>query len=178
MGQTDADEVQTDVKSTLYERFSASILAYLCQQVSHRQDAEDLLLEVFLAALATDVLDGLSPRQQLAWLRRVARNKVVDRYRHSQVALMLPIELVGNKEDEGLTLEQRAEQRETYERLAQAVRQLSPIQQELVRLRYGRELRLSQIAEIFEKPEGTVRKLLSRTLHQLRQLYEHSERGE
>jgi RNA polymerase sigma factor (sigma-70 family) len=178
MDQTDADEVPVDVKNMLYERFSAPILAYLCQQVSNRQDAEDLLLEVFLAALTTDVFDGLSPKQQLAWLRRVARNKVVDRYRHTQALLMLPLELVRSKEDERLTLEQRAERRETYQHLAQAVRQLSPIQQELLKLRYGQELRLSKIAEIFEKPEGTVRKLLSRTLHQLRQLYEQSERGE
>jgi RNA polymerase sigma factor (sigma-70 family) len=90
---------------------------------------------------------------------------------------MLPLEQARETEDEGLTPEQHAERRETYERLSQAFGQLSPIQQELIRLRYCRDLRLTQIAEMFEKPEGTVRKLLSRTLHQLRQLYEQRERG-
>ncbi len=172
------DEAQNEGKSTLYDRFAATILAYLCQLVSNCQDAEDLLLEVFMAALKDDQLLQLPAGRQLAWLRRVAWNKVVDRYRHAALLTMLPLEQALETQDEGLTLEQQVEQRETYERLSQAFVQLSPAQRELIRLRYGHDLRLVQIAEIFGKPEGTVRKLLSRTLHRLRQLYEQRERGE
>jgi RNA polymerase sigma factor (sigma-70 family) len=172
------DEVQDEEKSTLYDRFAATILAYLCQLVSNRQDAEDLLLEVFLAALKNDQLSALPSGRQLAWLRRVSWNKAVDRYRHTALLTMLPLEQVIETEDEGLTLEQRVERRETYEQLSQAFALLSPLQQELIRLRYGHDLRLIQIAQVFGKPEGTVRKLLSRTLHRLRQLYEQKERGE
>src|SRR5262249_6501240 len=154
------------------------ILAYLCQLVSNRQDAEDLLLEVFMVAIKNDQLLELPTGRQLAWLRRVAWNKAVDRYRHATLLTMLPLEQAIEAEDEGLTLEQQVERRETYERLFQAFIQLSPIQQELIRLRYGHDLRLVQIAQLFDKPEGTVRKLLSRTLHRLRQLYEQRERGE
>lgn len=50
MHHLDKDDVQNDRKSALYDRFGATILAYLCQMVSNRQDAEDLLLEVFMAA--------------------------------------------------------------------------------------------------------------------------------
>jgi DNA-directed RNA polymerase specialized sigma24 family protein len=35
---------------TLYDRFTLTILTYICQQVSNTQDVEDLLVEVFLAA--------------------------------------------------------------------------------------------------------------------------------
>lgn len=178
MHHLNEDDVQNDRKSALYDRFAAIILAYLCQMVSNRQDAEDLLLEVFMAAFNNETLFGLPAGRQLAWLRRVARNKVVDRYRHAARLTMLPLDQARETEDEGLTPQQHAEQRQAYERLSQALAQLSPIQQELIRLRYGRDLRLTQIAEMFEKPAGTVRKLLSRTLHQLRQLYEQSERGE
>lgn len=178
MHHLDEDDVQNERKSALYDRFAATILAYLCQMVSNRQDAEDLLLEVFMAAFNNEMIFGLPAGRQLAWLRHVARNKAVDRYRHTARLTLLPLEQAGETEDEGLTPQQHAEQAQSYERLSQAFGQLSPIQQELIRLRYGRDLRLTQIAEIFEKPAGTVRKLLSRTLHQLRQLYEQSERGE
>jgi len=77
-----------------------------------------------------------------------------------------------------LTPQQQVERQQAYERLTRVIGQLPPIQQELLRLRYGHDLRLTQIAEQFGKPEGTVRKLLSRTLRQLRRLYEQSERGE
>jgi len=178
MPHLDEDEVQNGRKSALYNRFAATILTYLSQMVSNRQDAEDLLLEVFMAACNNEMLLGLPAGRQLAWLRRVARNKAVDRYRHAARLTMLPLDQARETADAGLTPQQYAERRQTYERLSQAFGQLSAIQQELLRLRYGRDLRLTQIAERFEKPEGTVRKLLSRTLHQLRQLYEQSERGE
>ncbi len=52
-----------------------AIFGYLRFHVLSLEDAEDLLLEVFLAALEHDSLSGLSPGEQLAWLRRVLLNK-------------------------------------------------------------------------------------------------------
>lgn len=173
----DKEDVQNDSKSALYDRFATTMLAYLCQMVSNRQDAEDLLLEVFMAACNNEMLLRLPAGRQLAWLRHVARNKAIDRYRHTARLTLLPLDEAEDTEDEGLTPQEQAEQRQSYERLSQALAQLSPIQQELIRLRYGRDLRLNRIAQVLQKPEGTVRKLLSRTLHQLRQLYEESEKG-
>ena len=156
MHRLNEDEVQNDGKSALYDHFAAILLAYLCQMVSNRQDAEDLLLEVFMAAFNNETLSGLPARRQLAWLRHVAQNKVVDRYRHAAHLIMLPVDQAIGTEDEGLSPQQYAEQQQTYECLSQAFAQLSPIQQELIRLRYGRDLRLTQIAEMFEKPAGTL----------------------
>ena len=68
MHHLNGDGVQNGVKSALYDRFAATILAYLCQLVSHQQDAEDLLLEVFIAAFNNEMLLGLPARRQLAWL--------------------------------------------------------------------------------------------------------------
>jgi DNA-directed RNA polymerase specialized sigma24 family protein len=87
MHQLDTDEVQNDGESTLYERFAETILAYVCQQVSNRQDAEDLLLEVFLAAVQNPLLTRLPVARQLAWLQRVARSKVIDHYRQQRSSL-------------------------------------------------------------------------------------------
>ena len=61
MDHLDGDEVQNGVESTLYDRFAATILAYLCQLVSNRQDAEDLLLEVFMALAKTRCSRGCPP---------------------------------------------------------------------------------------------------------------------
>jgi hypothetical protein len=44
MQPPDTDELQNVEKNMLYERFAETLLASLCQQVSNRQDAEDLLL--------------------------------------------------------------------------------------------------------------------------------------
>jgi len=170
-------DIVSDKKSALYTEFAATILVYVFRLVSNRQDAEDLLLEVFMAAFSSETVLQLSAKQQLAWLRRVARNKAIDRYRHASRFTMVPLEEAGDMEDEESAPQLLAERRQAYERLSQVVAGLPPVQQELLRLRYGHDLRLNQIAEHLSKPEGTVRKLLSRTLRGLRRRYEQSESG-
>ena len=177
MQQLNTDAGQGDVHTILYRRHAPAILAYLCQQVASRQDAEDLLVEVFMAGHNHVALSTLSEERQLAWLRRVARNKVIDCYRHAALLTMLPLEQIVETEDGALTPEQRAIQQENYRRLYAALAQLAPVQQQLIRLRYGNGLRLVAIAELLEKPEGSVRKMLARTLRQLRAIYEKTERG-
>lgn len=170
-------EAQGDVDVTLYDRLAPTIFTYLRQQVTSQQDAEDLLLEVFSAVLNKQELSDLPEAQQLAWLRRVARNKVIDRYRRNALRTELPLEQAVEMEDGQLTPEAYAVQQESYERLHLALEQLSPQQQQLIQLRYGNGLRLVEIAGMLEKPEGTVRKMLFRTLRRLRAIYDTIERG-
>jgi RNA polymerase sigma-70 factor (ECF subfamily) len=178
MPQRTQDDLQTKGTSALYTDFAAAILGYLCTLVANIQDAEDLLLEVFMAAFNSDLLLQLPAQRQLAWLRRVARNKAADRYRHVTRLTLVSLEHASEAADEDVTPQQLAERRQAYQRLTQLIGQLPPIQQELLRLRYWQDLRLTQIAEQWAKPEGSVRKLLSRTLRTLRTHYEQSERGD
>jgi RNA polymerase sigma factor (sigma-70 family) len=162
----------------LYDRFASTILTYLLSQVAHAQDAEDLLLDVFVAALNDTTLATLSPERQLAWLRRVARNKVIDRYRHNALITQFPLEQASTKEDSNLTPEQYTEQQENLAILKQALARLSPLQQELLHLRYTQEMRLAEIGTLLDRSEGAVRKLLTRTLRQLHQIYTTIEQGD
>lgn len=165
-------------ENTLYARFASTIFAYLSRQMANQQDAEDLLLEVFLSACREARLEELSEERQLAWLRRVARNKLIDYYRHQGLINWLPLAQAGEMEDEHLMLEERVEQQEEYAWLSQALKRLPPASQELIRLRYGHELRFAEIAAILNRPEGTVRKMLARTLRQLRTYYDQLEGGQ
>jgi RNA polymerase sigma factor (sigma-70 family) len=177
MQHMSSNKAQDVGDAALYDHFASTILTYLYQQVSSLQDAEDLLLEVFLAAQGNSILSNLSPERQLAWLRRVARNKVIDHYRRNALLTVLPLEQVPEREDSALTPEEHALRNEQYEQLYQLVRRLTPLQQQLIRMRYGNDLRLVVIADILEKPQGTVRKLLARTLLRLREMYEKTERN-
>ena len=177
MQQLNTDAGQNDVDNTLYDCYASAILAYIRQQVASPQDAEDLLVEVFMATHSDVALSSLSGERQLAWLRRVVRNKAIDRYRHAALLTLLPLERIVETEDSALSPEQRAVQRENYQRLYSALEHLSPAQQQLIHLRYGNGLRLVAIADMLEKPEGSVRKMLARTLRQLRAIYEKTERG-
>jgi RNA polymerase sigma factor (sigma-70 family) len=65
----------------LYQRYASGIFAYFYKQTASRDDAEDLLLDVFLAAMERNNLTDLKEAEQKAWLWSVARNKVADYYR-------------------------------------------------------------------------------------------------
>src|SRR5260370_34635886 len=142
MKQLDRDEAQNVEDAALFDRFAPAIFGYLYGQIASRQDAEDLLLDVFLAAQQNDALSALGEERQLAWLQRVARNKVIDRYRHSALLTMLPLDEAIEREDEALTPEQRAVQHESYERLYHSIEHLAPEQRLLVPLRYANALLL------------------------------------
>ena len=177
MQRMDEEVTQDESNRALYDRFTVTIYTYICQQVSNTQDAEDLLVEVFLAAFRNEALFSLSAERQLAWLLRVTRNKMVDRYRHLSLLKQVPIELAREVEDSAPTPEQYIEQQESYERLYQALEQLLPLQREMIWLRFTESLSFLEIARIFEKSEGAVRKLYARTLQQLRWLYYQTEGG-
>jgi RNA polymerase sigma-70 factor (ECF subfamily) len=157
----------------LYRRTAPALLAYLLRQVASREDAEDLLLEVFLAALENEQFSTIPEGKQQAWLRMVARNKVVDYYRRTQRRPSIPLlqmaENIYSREE--LEPEQVALRHEEYSHLYRTMQGLSQSQQEILQLRFGHGLSCNEIATVMEKSEGAVRMLLSRTLKLLRGLY-------
>lgn len=162
---------------TLFECYAASIFAYARLHTPSIEDAEDLVLEVFTAAWEQGNLSWLAEKQQLVWLRRVAHNKLVDRYRRSARVNILSLEQVGATERYGQTLtpEQIVVQREELAELATLVGTLSLFQQQVLQLRVGDGLRFAEIAVLLDKREATVRKVFSRTLTQLRTSYQQQK---
>ncbi len=174
MRQQEEHQRTNSSDSTLYDQHAAVILAYARSHTASWQDAEDLTLEVFLRALEHDNLSWLTDTQQLAWLCRVAHNKLVDSYRRPVQPSTVPLEeaLEQACRDEGLTPEKLVLRREELASLAQAVGTLSLEQQRVLQLRFGEGLRFAEIAVLVKKREAAVRKMCSRSLAQLRRTYE------
>jgi RNA polymerase sigma-70 factor (ECF subfamily) len=167
-----ADNKQNGQDITFYDRYSQLIYSYIRRQVNNTQDAEDVLLEVFMAALATKNLAQLDEKKQVAWLQRVARNKIIDRYRKHSHAIMLPLEAIQERQDEKLTPEQHLMQQETYKHLHKTLNKLSAQQQQVIYLRFVEGLRFAEIGTIVNKSEVSVRTMVSRLLQRLRSCVE------
>lgn len=161
----------------LYELHATAIFAYLRRQTPSREDAEDILVEVFAAAVEYAAFDQLGEKEQVAWLWRVAHNKAVDAYRRSRLRRGMNLDLMADViyEDDERAPERVALLREEYAHLHAHLEKLSPIQREAVRLRFANGLRCSEIATILGKRDGTVRVLLSRALNFLRTIYENDQ---
>jgi RNA polymerase sigma factor (sigma-70 family) len=163
----------------LFECYAASVFAYIRLHTPSWEDAEDLLLEVFMAAWEQGNLSWLAEKQRLVWLRRVAHNKLVDRYRRSSRSGALSFDhmLETLRSPEALMPEQVVLQREELTQLSSLVETLPLFQRQVLQLRVGDGLRFAEIAVLLNKREATVRKVFSRTLAQLRMSYKQQEKG-
>lgn len=160
----------------LFEHHSPALFAYLSHQISSREAAEDVLVEVFVAALEAERFVQMSEKEQVSWLWRVARNKAVDFYRRSQVRRGLDLsQVIDHIDDRERSPELIMLQREASALLQTYLDQLSPDQQKAIQLRFAHGLRSAEIATVMGKREGSVRSLLSRALNFLRTLYEKEQ---
>jgi RNA polymerase sigma-70 factor (ECF subfamily) len=116
----------------------------------------------------------------LSWLKRVASNKLVDSYRRDNRRPVVALDQVAETMLDASDPEYEAMRNEDYTHLHQQIKRLSPIQQQLLRLRYGNELHTVEIAELLNKSEQAIRQMLSRTIGALRLMYDvqPSRKGE
>jgi RNA polymerase sigma factor (sigma-70 family) len=165
----------TDV---LYDRYAALIFTYLRQRTRTREDAEDLLEDIFIAAMEDAKFQYLPEQAQVAWLWRVARNKLIDNFRRALARQHVSLDLMMETlfEDEADAPELAALRLDHVALVERLLQQLSPLQQELIRLRFGENLRNAEIARRLGKQEAAVRTMLSRTLNLLRTAMKNDSR--
>jgi RNA polymerase sigma factor (sigma-70 family) len=159
--------------SVLYQRHAPGIFSYLHLHVPSREDAEDLLVETFLAACESRSFDTLSEERQRLWLWRVVRNKVADYYRSPAHRPTINVDDLADViyTDEACAPELLAERGEEYLQLRKGVQQLPWLQQRILQLRFVNDLTSAEIAKAVGKSDTAVRMMLSRTLNLLRSIY-------
>lgn len=161
--------------AALYQKYWQTVLNYVRQRVSSQEDAEDILLEVFLAALENEEsFLNFSEQKQLAWLRRVALNKCIDQHRRVKRRPAVPLEQTQETlyESEERSPEQEALRQEERTLLQTRLSVLPELQREVLHLRFSYNLPCAEIARLLHKNEGAIRALLSRSLNRLRIIYE------
>jgi len=157
----------------LYRKYAPGLLTYVRMRITSEEDAEDLVVEVFLAAIEHAKVAVLSEKAKQLWLWRVTRNKVIDTYRRAKTRQNVTLEYVadGLFEDEMAGPEYAALRQEDYMELYAHLQSLPPLQQQILRMRFGQDLSCREIATTLGKQENVVRVTLSRSLNLLRKIY-------
>ncbi len=163
----------------LFFRYAPALFAYLRWHTASRENAEDLLHEIFLAALQWEPFDHLSAMEQEKWLWRVARNKIADTHRQNWRKPSLSLDPLVDQlyAGEEQSPEYRLMRHEEYARLRAALEQLPALQQEALRLRYANGLSCAEVAKVLGKREGALRSMLSRAVSRLRAIYANKKEG-
>lgn len=173
------DPLEHSLYAELYRCYASKLFTFAYQQTASREDAEDIVLDVFLSVLQNKRFPTFDAKKQESWLWTITRNKVVDHYRRSTHRQHVPIEWLDESlyEDDRLAPEQLSLKREEYAHLYSAMQALPELQQDVLRLRFGHGLKCEEIAPVIEKSEGAVRMILLRTLQRLRGIYKDQGKG-
>jgi len=114
----------------------------------NHQDALDISQEAFIRAFRK-IKKFDTKRPFYPWFYRILKNLCIDHYKHRRRLNEVPLENVR-------ILEVEHEDREMKKALWKGIDELPAEQKEIIVLRYFQQLSYQEIAEILDKPIGTV----------------------
>ena len=156
----------------LYNHYFPRLYAYVSYRVGRVEDAEDLVSETFLKAVAgIKSFQWQHENSFAAWLFRIARNSISNFYRQTERWQTVPLDELPDLQAHSLLPSDLILQKEKFERLRQLINTLTPRQQEIITLRFFGGLRNQEIAEILGIDERTVSAHLCRGLETAHQRY-------
>ena len=163
-----AKDGDAEAISRLYERYAPQIRRYIASRLGDPTLAEDICGDVFVKVLES--LDRYEDRGWpfSAWLYRIAYARTVDVLRQARRRPSLPLDesLLGALEppDEAVMA------RLSYHEISGIMDSLTTDQQLVLRLRFGEDRSLAEIAQSLNRSIGSVKALQHRGLARLAQV--------
>jgi RNA polymerase sigma factor (sigma-70 family) len=143
----------------LVGRYQARLLAFCRHMLGSREDAEDVLQEVFAAAFNAILADERAINVR-PWLYRIARNRSLNHLRRIQPIGCDSMDV--HLSEHGVTTADKVDRREALRELVADVQQLPETQRTALLLREIDALSYEQIAEAMETTVPSVKSLLVR----------------
>ncbi len=154
----------------VYEEHYKALYNYVYMQLLHRQDAEDIVADVFTRAY--NAYDTYDPRtaSEKTWLFRIAKNRLTDWYRRRAVAPVQTaqdevLEAVPDEDDEYAAIED-----DTNRTVYRVLRQLRDEEREILLARYIRKMKNPEIAAELGIADKAVSERIRRALAKCRRI--------
>ncbi len=143
----------------LVARYSSRLLAFCRHLLGSREDAEDVLQEIFAASFNAMLVDE-RPINVRPWLYRIARNRCLNHLRRIQAIGVESMDV--HLSDHGASTADKVHEREEFRMLVGDIQDLPETQRTALVLREMDALSYEQIAEAMETTVPSVKSLLVR----------------
>lgn len=144
---------------TLFARYQPRLLAFCRHMLGSKEDAEDVLQEVFTAAFNAILADEREINVR-PWLYRIARNRSLNHLRRVSAIGVDSMDI--HYAEGGISTGEKVMRRESFRQLIADVQQLPETQRTALLLREIDALSYDQIAEAMETTIPSVKSLLVR----------------
>jgi len=158
-------KIEAEGFGALYDRHFPRIYRFVFSRVRDQSAAEDITSEVFFKALR-NIKRYESTGPFSAWLYQIALNAVTDHYRARRGDVEL--EAATDVAQPGPSTAEEAIRRDLSRRIWERVDRLPKHQRAAMILKFGEDLKISEIAVILGKSSGAVKLLLHRATERLR----------
>ena len=164
-----------DAFARLYETHVERVYRYLLCHLGQPADAEDVTAEVFIRAMKALPSYKAMGTPLMAWLYRIAHNQAVNllkkRARRQEKSLE---DVAAPSSDDP---EREALDRASLAEAEQAMEELTPLQRQVLSLRFAAELSIAETGKIMKRSQGAVKFLQYSALQALRRNLEQQGAG-
>jgi RNA polymerase sigma-70 factor (ECF subfamily) len=152
----------------IYDEYIEKIYRFVYLKVNSREIAEDISSKVFMRGWDSYRAKGESIKNIGAFLYQVSRNMVIDHYRQKGRTNMVSTEYVTEIVDNGAGIHEKAIINADIEIVKSALKNIKKDYQDVIIWHYLEDMPASEISQIIDKPEGTVRVMIHRGLEALK----------
>lgn len=169
-----SQEKDKDAFSRLFDFYYDKIINYVFRRTLDVEYSKDITSNVFLKAL--DNINSFKWKNGIdsfnAWIFKIATNEINQYFRkQNRYKLIIddPEIRFNLKSDDNLAfeIEKKIDNDKYLIILSKAIKELKPIYQDILHLRYFEEMSYNEISEILNKNESTVRVYAKRAIEEL-----------
>lgn len=156
----------------IIERYQGKLFAYLYRLVGEKEEAQDILQDVFIKAYR-NLYSYDTERKFSSWIYRIAHNEAVNHIKRKSLKRFISLENVTSTKDkmDSSSAEDDAQtswiKKEMGQEVNQAVNRLPIKYKQVLVLRYFSDKSYEEISEILGKPVNTVGTLIKRAKNKL-----------
>ncbi|MDR3642256.1 MAG: sigma-70 family RNA polymerase sigma factor [Candidatus Doudnabacteria bacterium] len=161
----------------IYDNFAQKIFKFIRYKIQNRQEAEDVLQEVFTKAYIGLGSFSMENLNFSAWLYKVAGNTINDHFRKKYRSPVTAAIDENFDAPSGYSLQDEAATKWDWNLARDAFSQLPAVYRQVLELRFVQELSVDEVADILHKSNLSVRLIQHRALKKVRQILNNYDLG-
>jgi RNA polymerase sigma-70 factor (ECF subfamily) len=167
----------------LFSRYQKKLFIYIFHLVRNRDEAEDVLQNVF-SKTYKNIKDFDTSRKFSSWIYRIAHNEAINFLKRRNKRYSVSWEDITTSKDKLDTAtndempEEKWEHLEIVREVDRAMEKLPKKYQQVLKLRYFQEYSYEDIGQILKKPVNTIGTLINRAKKKLLEVVEGQRKGE
>lgn len=157
--------ISKELMEGLYQEFKMPLFRYVFSRVGHREVADDIVSSAFINFFKYLLKSDSSKEHHFrGLLYKITKNEIAEHFNASSRHQWIDVAEIDILDEQSIGPFEEMEIKISMEAVDAAIERLPEYYKELIRLRHIAQLEYSEIAQLLNKKEGTIRVALHRAV--------------